>query len=590
MHVHEQSGVKTFVRRAIVVCLLSVMWLAALPLEARAAGDPASVEVAPAVDTLSTGVDAAPSATVRDTAGVATPNAQVDWRVTAGGHAIDDLDGNSLTPPGFLGSCLTNAAGSCSVSFVGTRVTVDTVRALVDLDHDGVAEQGEPAATMTIDWRAPGGGAVSVRLDMDGCNGDTTAPIDQTTWDAAAPPTVVGTVRTVCAARFDSGDGLAAGPVSFAITGGPGVFTDAAGVADFGTTRTAQASGGLNVVRIKSFVAGTTSVRVSLGSTAVTGGAEWRPDVARIIEIAGPPSPASGTTRTVTATVLDRFGNRVPGVQVVFSRGGVGRFAAGTETVATTTATNGTAAAGVTTDPGQVGAQTVSAALDAGATDCERAAADPPGSPAGVCRADAAFTWIEAAPELTMAVTPAIGVWGTHFTVGGSLTAGGGGIQGRNILIRSRPVGSGAGAWQPVAIAATDEDGRYAWTDVPSRHTEYWAVFLGDDSYAGVDGGRARADVRAALHFNQSHRTLRRGSAVVFTGRLLPKHANQPVDLQQLTGAGWRTIARTRTGSTGWYSFRVIKQSAGGLVFRTITPSDFDHAWNAGVNRRVDWI
>lgn len=576
-------------RRSIIVSLLACVWLATLPGRSFAAGDPASVTVLPSTDTIVTGTDAAPSATVRDASNATKPNVQVDWKVTAGGHAADDLDGNGLTPPGFLGSCFTNASGLCSVPFTGTRVTVDSVRALVDSDHDGVADPGEPAATMTIDWRAPGNGASAVRLDMDGCNGDATAPIDQTTWDAAAPPTEAGTVRTVCAARFDSSDGPAPGPVAYTITGGPGIFTDAAGVADYGTSLIVQSESGLNVVRIRSFATGTTSVRVALGTQAVVGSALWTAGAARVIELAGPVSPASGTTRTVTATVLDRFGNRVPSVEVAFSRGGIGRFAAGTETVLALTGADGTAAAGVKTNPGEVGAQTVSAALDAGETDCERASGDPPGSAAGVCRADAAFTWIEAAPELTLSVTPGFAVWGTHFAIAGALTAGSGGIGGRNVLIRARPVGSGAGAWAPVAVVKTGEDGAYAWSDVPDRHTEYWAVFLGDESYAGVDGGTARADVRVAVHLNQSHTRLSRRSAVVFTGRLLPMHPNHPVALQQLTGAGWRTIATTRTGGTGWYSFRVVKGSPGGLLFRTITPSDFHHAWNASRNRRVDW-
>ncbi|HVL90103.1 MAG TPA: Ig-like domain-containing protein [Actinomycetota bacterium] len=576
-------------RRSLSLVLATLACLAVLPVMSAAAAAAASVAVTPVVETIVTGAAHAPVATVRDASGNVLSGVAVDWQVTDGGHAADDLDGNATTPPGYIGRCQTNASGFCSVTWTGTRVTVDTVRALVDLNGDGTAGSGEPAATATADWRAAGNGPSALRIDMHGCDGDTAAPIDAATWNVAGPATAAGGVATICAARFTSADALAAGPVTFTITGGPGVLTDATGAADHGTSLEAQAAGGVNTVFVRSTLAGTTTVRASFGSVIADGTAAWIAGAARTIALAGPAAAVSGSTVQVTATVRDRFDNPVPGVAVVFSEDGPGGFTGGAASINATTGPGGAATAAVATEPGQVGSQTVAASISPADTDCELAAADPAGAPAGVCRAEAVLGWIEAPPELSLLVSPDVGVWGTDFAISGVLSAGSSGIAGKNIVVSSRPAGAGPAAWTQIAIATTDENGLFVITSKPSMHTEYRAVFPGGSGYDSAVSGTDRADVRVGLHMTPSARTLRAGRPVVLAGRILPEHGNHPVHLQQLTASGWRTIATTRTDASSSYRFRVVKRSPGGLLFRTVTPSDFHHAWNASLNRRVDW-
>ncbi|HEX9695531.1 MAG TPA: hypothetical protein VGB64_04365 [Actinomycetota bacterium] len=576
--------------------MIAMVTLASLALPARgayaaaaAAAAAASVAVTPTIETMASGGSYSPSATVRDGAGAAVSGVVVDWRVIDGGHAIDDLDGNEFTPAGVIGVCTTNASGFCTVSYTGVRTTLDTVRALVDADHDSVADDGEPLATATIDWRSAGNGPSRLRLDMSGCDGDAAAPIDEATWSSSAVAIEVAGVRAVCAARFDAADGSAPGPVAFTIIGGPGVFTDATGAQDLGTAVAVQVAGEINQTFLRSTVAGTTTVRASFASTVADGTAAWSAGAARTIALAGPVNPASGSASVVTATVLDRFANPAPGVGIAFSAGGAGGFSGGVESVTATTGPAGTATAGVQTAAGEIGTQTIAASLSPHETDCGRVAGDPTGASAGICRADVALNWIEAAPTLSLLVSPEIGVWGTQFAISGTLAAGGSGIPGKSVLISARPVGTGPDAWQPVAVPVTDELGLFIATAAPSLHTEYKAVFAGDASFTPAVSGSDRADVRVGLHLNASSPSLRSGQTVVFTGRILPEHPGHPVYLQQLTPGGWRTIATTRGSGTSWYRFRVVKRSPGGLLFRTVTPSDFHHAWNASVNRRVDW-
>lgn len=577
------------VRRTLLIVVVVLASLVGPPLRAAHAAAASQIAVTPPAETIVTGTAYSPVATVRDAAGAAVSGVVVDWRVIDGGHAADDLDGNQLTPAGFVGVCQTNDSGFCAVSYTGVRLTIDTVQALVDLDHDGIVDDGEPVATATVDWRGSGDGPSVLRLDMSACDGDTTAPVDDGTWNGAGGGVEVDGVRPVCAARFDDDDDLAAGPVTFTIIGGPGTFTDMTGAENLGTTVVAQVAAGINKTFLRSTIAGTTTVRASFGSVVVDGTALWSAGAPRTVAIAGPVNPASGSTRDVTATVRDRFANAVPGVQVVFSEDGPGGFAAGTESVTATTGPSGTAVAAVKTDAGHTGTQTVAASISAGDTDCERIAGDPAGAAAGICRADVALNWIEAAPELSLLVSPDIGVWGTQFAISGTLAAGTAGIANKPVLVYARPVGTGPDAWQPISVVNTNDQGLFVATATPSLHTEYKAAFNGDTSYAPAVSGTDRADVRLGLHLNQSASVLRPGQTVVFSGRVLPEHSGHPVYLQQRTGAGWRTIATTRTGGNARYQFRVAKRTAGGLLFRTVTPSDFHHAWNASLNRRVDW-
>jgi hypothetical protein len=104
---------------------------------------------------------------------------------------------------------------------------------------------------------------------------------------------------------------------------------------------------------------------------------------------------APGTVHRVTAAVTDREGKPVSGVMVTFTESGPGTFVGGGSTATATTDDRGRASAEVTTQTTQTGTQTITASLptSGGVDECERAAGDPAGAPAGNCTDHVTKTW-----------------------------------------------------------------------------------------------------------------------------------------------------------------------------------------------------
>ena len=104
---------------------------------------------------------------------------------------------------------------------------------------------------------------------------------------------------------------------------------------------------------------------------------------------------APGTDHRVTAVVTDREDNPVSGVTVTFTESGPGRFVGGGSTATATTDDRGRASAEVTTQTTETGTQTITASLptSGGVDECERAAGDPAGAPAGNCSDQVTKTW-----------------------------------------------------------------------------------------------------------------------------------------------------------------------------------------------------
>jgi len=104
---------------------------------------------------------------------------------------------------------------------------------------------------------------------------------------------------------------------------------------------------------------------------------------------------APGTVHRVRAVVTDREGNRVPGVTVTFIESGVGTFVGGGSTATATTDDRGLAIARVTTRANETGTQRITASLPTtgGLDECERAAGDPAGAPAGNCSDQVTKIW-----------------------------------------------------------------------------------------------------------------------------------------------------------------------------------------------------
>lgn len=425
--------------------------------------------------------------------------------------------------------------------------------------------------------------SVKVRLDMKDCDGDVTAPVDETTWNADAVASVAGGIQAICAAVFGDADAAAPGSVTFAIVSGPGRFTDATGAQDFGTTTTVAPGATYNQVYLSSTASGTTIVRASADLLKTDGTKTWTAGAARTVVVPAPSGSSSSALRAVTATVRDLLGNGVPGVTVTFGSSGVGTMSSAPQQV---TGSDGQATVVVERSAGETGTQTVTATISQAQTDCERAAGDPEGASAGICSAAINVVWTASRTELSLAAEPKIGVIGTTFALLGTLSAGQDEIGGRTVVVQRQT----GGGFAFVGEGVTDELGRFVVHHNPSANTVYRAVFSGDDMLLSAVSLLTGVGVRPGVILNATPQQTRAGGVVAFTGRVIPAHPGRPIYLQQYSPtSGWRTITSMRLSSSSTYAFRVVKRSAGYLLFRTAIASDADHVWNISINRRVDW-
>ena len=94
-----------------------------------------------------------------------------------------------------------------------------------------------------------------------------------------------------------------------------------------------------------------------------------------------------------TATVIDRYGNRVPNVKVDFAETGAGNFANGGSSAAGVTDAQGEVKVRATSAANETGDQQIAASLSAADTDCELVAGTPAGAPDGTCVSRAVIHW-----------------------------------------------------------------------------------------------------------------------------------------------------------------------------------------------------
>lgn len=190
---------------------------------------------------------------------------------------------------------------------------------------------------------------------------------------------------------------------------------------------------------------------------------------------------------------------------------------------------------------------------------------------------------------VTAAVSPAIGVWGTTFTVSGRLTQGGFGLPGKTVAIEQRPFG--ASAWTPVTWVTTGSDGEYsAGGGKPSKHTQYRARFAGEQGVLGSVSAPVTAQVRVGVPVNVADSTLSPGQTAVFQGRVLPGHPGKKVMLQQLTNSGWVTIQTvTLDGGSNFRASARLTIRGFRLYRAAYATQDGDHAWNLSRNIGVTW-
>ena len=385
----------------------------------RRAGQLAEIDATPEIDTNEVGTQHLVTARATDEFGNGVPGVVVSFQVTAGPHSNDELDNDPNTPNGFFGRCTTGAEGSCSQGYVGSETGDDTITAFEDDDSDfdydtsvGGIGGDQPADEVSKSWVAAGQGTQRVRLDMEtdpsnnnvdengACDGDRQPPINEQGWNDRAAPNQVArdSAHKICAERFGANDAPHVGPVTFRITSGPGHFTHATGRSDLGREVTVSDDPqGYNVTYLSSTQTGDTVVEAVAGGARDTGTSPWSaaPSTARTIDLepeddTNPP----GSEHEVTATVTDKFGNPVPGVQVTFTEDGAGRFVEGGSSTTRTTGPEGRASARTTSAENETGDQQITASIDPNTTECDRAAGTPDDEdPAGVCADTVSNRW-----------------------------------------------------------------------------------------------------------------------------------------------------------------------------------------------------
>jgi subtilisin family serine protease len=168
--------------------------------------------------------------------------------------------------------------------------------------------------------------------------------------------------------------------------------------------------------------------------------------------------------------------------------------------------------------------------------------------------------------------------YGSATTVRGRLTAGAT-VAGRPMELRRYVPATRT--WVTQCRVTTASDGVAACSVKPSAKTVYEWRFPGSTGLFGSWSGRSTVQVRARVGLKVSDATPRRGQLTVFTASVAPNHAGRSVDLQRLTGSGWRTVRSAQLFSTSVRTFSITPTQRGTTTWRVSFRGDADHAAGA---------
>ncbi|MGH3860492.1 hypothetical protein, partial [Actinokineospora sp.] len=389
-----------------------------------------TLQITPETDDNAIGTPHTLTATLSAAADATSGTIELDFEITG---PNDPDAGDSPTSPDKT-CTVAVAADSCTVTHSSPVVGTNTIRGWIDHDKnnatlvgeadlaegadagnlpeepsDGPNTPGDQTEPDTTDVVAKTWFSADVEIDMEaeGAGGDCNANLadfaDTTgmnDWDAAAAPNGVGTTHKVCASAKTVGGEILEGHTITFTSAGPGHFASsgAAGHSDLGTTaQVVIGANGYAEIFLHSTRSGTQTVTASLDGSSDSGTKPWEALSAPRNIDARPENAtnAPGTVHRITATVRDQLGHPVPGVTVTFTETGPGEFRTGGSTVTATTNAKGRARAETTTLSSERGVQTITASLPttAGVDECERAAGDPSGAPAGNCTDEVTKTW-----------------------------------------------------------------------------------------------------------------------------------------------------------------------------------------------------
>ncbi|MFN2587482.1 MAG: Ig-like domain-containing protein [Actinomycetota bacterium] len=235
------------------------------------------------------------------------------------------------------------------------------------------------------------------------------------------------------------------------------------------------------------------------------------------------------TQHTVTCTVRDRFGEPVEGEAVTWTEDGPGDFTSrGSRTNA-----NGEVVA--VTSSSQGGTQTITATLDddlqgaepGEADECDRAAGDPSGAPAGACSDSVTKTWTptttspaQFARDVSIEAQKNRIVFGKNVTLGGTVESDEGAPAACTDFVEVdilRDVVGGRDEFELFATEQTDSSGAYSHSFRADVSANYVAEV---EEVAQCEAATSDAEpvlVRVKVSLKLSDTNVRRGKRVRFT-------------------------------------------------------------------------
>ncbi|MCA1699801.1 MAG: hypothetical protein LC790_13205, partial [Actinobacteria bacterium] len=186
--------------------------------------------------------------------------------------------------------------------------------------------------------------------------------------------------------------------------------------------------------------------------------------------------------------------------------------------------------------------------------------------------------------KLTLAATTSPIVYGGSSALSGKLNGSQAG--GKQVVIEANP--APYAGYKPLATVTTTANGSYAMTVKPLVNTRYRATAKTSPPTASGEVA-VRVRMRAGLLLSDS--TPRKGSRVVFSGRVFPAHDGARVLIRKRTSTGsYVTIARTTLrddGSSRSRYRRAVTIRRSGVYQVRVTTNDTDHLSGISKARRI---
>ncbi|GAC1411102.1 MAG: hypothetical protein NVSMB57_05460 [Actinomycetota bacterium] len=189
---------------------------------------------------------------------------------------------------------------------------------------------------------------------------------------------------------------------------------------------------------------------------------------------------------------------------------------------------------------------------------------------------------------LSLSAAPRAGVWGTAFTVSGSLFCKGSPLSFQRVRLHHF-VADGV---IPDVAVNTDEQGMFSTHEFFPRNLQVQATSINVSPCPVLRSGKVRVEVRPGVSLNAPS-TATLGTTVVMNGAVKPRRPHKLVQLQVLDGVRhrWRFVAWGTLNRFSRYVFHYRNPTTRRfLLYRVLYPSQ-DSAFAAGISRRIriDW-